>query len=255
MANNTRQAPAPIVLLALEGDVEVGATHSVPSDEALPIGRSSRGLRLLDPLVSIQHAQITFDPRRGYVIEDLDSATGTWVDEECIRADSRPIGVGTQLRFGDSVFEVIPLRREYPWLRIGLMMVLTTIAFTLLLLLGFSSVDRPVVPLPKDTFVGMVQLDTLEVPDAFLRTRGVSLRQVQVQEVTDHDDDNIPEVWLQLGDRGTAVITFEANGGVAAAVAGPGGAASGVPVRGGGRTAVPRHALWGDPVADGAIGL
>src|SRR5690348_13810805 len=81
-----------LVLVAVSGDVDAGEETLVPRETPLVVGRTSKGLQLHDPLVSIQHARISYDIRRGYVVEDLKSATGTWVDEECVKGESRPIG-------------------------------------------------------------------------------------------------------------------------------------------------------------------
>ena len=66
-----------LVLVAVSGDLDPGDETEIPLDKPLLIGRSSKGLQLTDPLVSIQHAEIRNEPRRGWVVEDLKSATGT----------------------------------------------------------------------------------------------------------------------------------------------------------------------------------
>src|SRR5262245_55159463 len=93
--------PFPLSIVAVSGDVEAGTEWLVDPQEPLLIGRSSKGVQVPDTLVSMQHARISFDKKKGWMIEDLGSATGTWVDEECIKATTRPLAVGTRLRFGD----------------------------------------------------------------------------------------------------------------------------------------------------------
>ncbi len=202
-----------IVLVAVAGaDVEPGAEHAVPTDEPLPIGRASRGLTLPDPLVSIQHAKITFDARRGYVIEDLGSATGTWVDEECIKSDSRPIGVGTRLRFGDSMFEVAPTNRlpeRMKWVGGGAMG-MVVLAFLVFVLAAAISDDAPPEISVRDKQVqsGKFRLDMLRVPVQFLRERGLHVTQIGVLSVEDYNYDGYDEVMLDLDNGRTAMLTF-----------------------------------------------
>ena len=210
MARKTTQLE--IVLVAVAGDLEPGFEHPVPMSEPMPIGRSSKGLTLHDPLVSIQHAKITFDLHRGYVIEDLGSATGTWVDEECIRRESRPIGLGTRLRFGDTVLEVSPPTRVPFWMKIvgGLALSMLGLALAVFVLMALfkGSGTVPDLALPEPVQAGKHQLTTLQVPIDFLRSRGLHIQDLRIREITDHDYDGFDEVWLTLGSDREAVISF-----------------------------------------------
>jgi hypothetical protein len=201
-------------LVALDGDVDKGTVVPLDPAEPLPIGRSSKGLRLLDPLVSIQHARISFDERRGYVVTDLDSATGTWVDEQLIQNDSRPIGIGTRLRFGDTQFEVQRVRRLPFWV-LGV--------FTVLLLIGFSTFSavfvarlQPMKPLLKWT--GPVRQsaaltsDLIDVPHEYTRERGIDLRELRIRRVTDLDYNGLDEVWFRYGTHAEYLVSFDSEG-------------------------------------------
>lgn len=198
-----------IVLIAMEGDVDPGAEYLITPDEPVPIGRSAKGITLLDPMVSIQHAVVNFDLARGYVIQDLNSATGTWVDEECIKGESRPIGVGTILRFGDTVFQVGRPARIMPWMRVllvaGLAVGMVAFGVWVLQQLGSDTCDiSMVIKVHGHTH------EVLEGDPRFLRTHGVSMCDVSASsKTTDYDNDGIDEVWLTLGKGGReALVTF-----------------------------------------------
>ena len=199
-----------IVLVAKSGDVDPGTEYRVTPNEPVPIGRSARGLTLLDPLVSIQHARISFDLARGYIIQDLNSATGTWVDEECIKGESRLIGNQTQLRFGDTVFEVRDANRLNTWMRVvgGVSLALVALAVVAWLIQQTGASPRDIL-LREPINVVAKSYNALQPDDAFLRTRGVSMSDIAVKRVRDWDDNGISEVWLQIRNKGDVLITFE----------------------------------------------
>jgi hypothetical protein len=210
--NRTPPARA-LVLVAVAGDVTAGEEFDLPPFDPLPIGRSAKGIQLTDPLVSIQHAVISHDAKRGYVVEDLKSATGTWVDEECVRGESRPIGVGTRLRFGDTVFEVQPAHRTPRWVRlvaigvVGLMFV----AVVVFAAQQFVAPPEPELQCPDTDLVGAAPLRSIRVPPAFLRDRGLLTGDLVCRRTTDEDDDGRAEAWLQAAD-GRQFVATPADG-------------------------------------------
>ena len=163
--------------------------------------------------MSIQHAMIHFDLARGYVIEDLGSATGTFVDEECIKGESRPIGVGTELRFGDTTFRVVRAARFGPLVRGALGMAAGLAVFAGLLYFILPLLK----PASGESIERVIKVRGREYPalyadTAFLRSRAWSMRHLRIQRVTDFDDDGVEEVWLENRVTGQeAVITFEAG--------------------------------------------
>jgi hypothetical protein len=193
----------PLVLCAVSGDdVTAGEEFPIPHTEPLPVGRAAKGIQLTDPLVSIHHAEVFYDPKRGYVVQDLKSATGTWVDEESVRGDSRPIGVGTRLRFGDTVFEVRPANSTPHWVR----WIAASAGGLLVVALGVFAaqqfVEPPVPELgcPDSGLVGAVGIKSLRVPPGFLRERGIVLSDLVCHRTTDEDDDGRVEAWLRHTD-------------------------------------------------------
>ena len=197
------------MLVAVEGDLDPGTEFRITPHERVPIGRSQKGVTLLDPMVSIQHAEVYFDLAAGYVIRDLDSATGTWVDEVCLKGESRPIGVGHMLRFGETVFRVRQATPIPMWLRLtGLMVLLGAALFGLFSLLRTLSAVQFEIELVDPVMILDREHETL-LPDAeVLRSLGRSIREYGVVRVTDYDRNAIEELWLQRGDGSQLVITF-----------------------------------------------
>ncbi|MCA9493487.1 MAG: FHA domain-containing protein [Myxococcales bacterium] len=206
-----------LVLVAIAGDdLDAGEEVAIPLEEGLPIGRSSKGLQLTDPLVSITHAIIRYTAKTGYTIEDLSSATGTWVDEECVRGESRPIGVGTRLRFGDTVFELQQARLAPIWVKWVVGGALGVV-IAAVVLFGMQSLAPP--PIQKlscpPSTLGPIGIESLSVPDSFLRARGIVVDDLRCARVTDHDEDGHAEVWLtRTDDDGEYVVRPESDGGL-----------------------------------------
>ncbi|MEN0067551.1 MAG: FHA domain-containing protein [Myxococcota bacterium] len=203
-----------IVLIAIDGDIDAGTEFPVPPDRPLPIGRASQGLQIPDPLVSIHHARISYNIRRGYVIEDLESATGTWVDEECIKGESRPIGVGTVLRFGSTTLEIVPSNRVQPWMQVVAAISAGMLLFAFLVFVGMAAVSTRggapcLVPRRAERIdMGTERTSCVDVPTSFLRERGLSVPDVSIKEVSDYDKNGVSELWLVLRGKGEAVVTF-----------------------------------------------
>ncbi len=191
-----------LTLVALSGDdLKPGTEVELPHHEPLPVGRAAKGLQLTDALVSIQHARIYYDQRRGCVVEDLGSATGTWVDEECVRKDSRPIGVGTRLKFGETQFEVRQVRlapRWLGWVAAGLAAVAIAMA-SMWSLQQLQTPPPPQLQCPA-SHLGPLSIRSLLVPEDFLRRRGIIAADLRCDKVTDDDEDGRPEVWLERTD-------------------------------------------------------
>ncbi|WP_049565159.1 DUF1707 and FHA domain-containing protein [Streptomyces sp. SBT349] len=76
-----------------------------PGPQPLAIGRGAgSGLRLNDRSVSRHHAQL-FSTGTGWLLRDLGSANGTWVNGRRV-ADSVPVGPGDQVSFGSVAYRL-----------------------------------------------------------------------------------------------------------------------------------------------------
>ena len=53
--------------------------------------------------------------------------------------------------------------------------------------------------------------DILEIPTSFIRETGVDHRQLQVERVTDFDENGVDELWLKWPD-GRRIVTFDKDG-------------------------------------------
>ena len=74
-------------------------------DQALSIGRTDENQLVLDdPAVAAQHARILCQPD-GYFLRDLDSDSGTFVNDQ--RIHNRRIVHGDQLRFGNIITRLV----------------------------------------------------------------------------------------------------------------------------------------------------
>lgn len=204
-----------LCLVATAGDVVDGSLTELDPSEPLKIGRTGKGLRLPDPLVNLQHARIEWDTKRGgYVIIDLGSTTGTWVDEECIKGDSRPIGLRTKLRFGDTAFEV-RLRARYPAVVRVMMFVGVAsgiLAVVALVLLAFSEPPPLAIAWSAPVRQGLeLPSRELRLSPAFLRARGIDLTETRILRITDHDFNGRDEAWLRTPTR-EFVVTWDETG-------------------------------------------
>jgi two-component system cell cycle response regulator len=73
---------------------------------AFQIGRSSKNELPIDQeSVSRHHARITHAPSRGYTIEDLGSTNGTYLNDEKVGKERRPLKDGDQIRVGRSILK------------------------------------------------------------------------------------------------------------------------------------------------------
>ena len=73
---------------------------------AFQIGRSSKNELPIDQeSVSRHHARITHSQARAYAIEDLGSTNGTYVNDEKVGQEKRPLKDGDQIRVGRSILK------------------------------------------------------------------------------------------------------------------------------------------------------
>lgn len=200
-----------IDLTARSGPLK-GRRFSIDDGAELVIGRTTRGVNLPDPTVSVKHARVV-GSSSGFTLEDLDSATGTTLNGDPLAA-GRPtfIDVGDVVVIGETTFLVgsgraRALRRVFmamvpAW---GMVLVAATLVFWVTgerpATLGLSS--------PIRTHEGPV--DTLTFPFTFLRANGITVDELGLRQVTDMDGDGIDELWLQVADR-EVVVTFGRDG-------------------------------------------
>jgi hypothetical protein len=198
-------------LVVLNGPREADVVQLKPG-EPLRLGRSIKGFQLIDPLVSLTHAEIAWEGDR-YWIEDLGSATGTFVND--VRLTDKPVVLvpGMRIRLGETVIEV-KLRPKSTLLR-----VVGGVAAAFLLVVAIDSYRRSITVeyAPKVVWYKPVQQgagivsDTIEVPRSFIRRSGVDHRGLKLDDVTDYDEDGVDELWLSWDD-GRRVVTFDGEG-------------------------------------------
>ncbi|MCB9665205.1 MAG: FHA domain-containing protein [Alphaproteobacteria bacterium] len=203
---------AALDLVVLNGPMEGEVVHLRPS-EPLLLGRSSKGLQLIDPLVSLNHARIAWEGDR-YWIEDRASATGTFVNDVRLAERAVVLVPGMRIRLGETDLEV----RERP--RSAMLRVVVFAASAFLLYLGvrafMDSIEVHYDPVihwfePIHQGAGYAS-SSLRIPTAFIREIGVDHRGLQLEQVTDYDGNGIDELWLRWPD-GRRLITFDPTDG------------------------------------------
>lgn len=181
-------------------------------DDELLIGRTTRGVNLPDPTVSVNHARLRAF-RDGAVIEDLGSATGTMVNGTDIRGrNSVQLDLGDEVVIGETTFVVGSGRKRAVRTALLAMIPVWGVVFAAMTAVFWITGDRPAtvgLPNPIHTHEGTVQ--ELTFPRDFLREHGIRLDRMALRQVTDLDADGIDELWLQDGDR-EYLLTFQSDG-------------------------------------------
>jgi len=206
-----------IDLVATTGPLEDSRIELRP-DRPLLIGRSFRGLHLPDPLVSIEHAEIAWVTDY-YWISDLGSLTGTFIDDERLGREAKPLVPGSVLRIGESEFRVSP-RRSWPvWFAplLALLGLLAAVAGFLLYWASLTLAYEPVVLWHEPIHQGpggeggAEGSRKLVMSKDFVRETGIDHRDISIHRVTDYDANGVDEVWLRFGDE-EYVFTFGPGG-------------------------------------------
>lgn len=200
-------------LIVVAGPMK-GERFPLAPDRATRIGRASKGVPLtLDDQASLDHAEIY--PRQGrFYIVDLESHSGTFVNGT--RVADQPVEVvpGSVLEIGTSVIRVEDRSSGSRW--IGLAVAIGVPVLTTLLMLAWFA-SRPVLYEPAFRTADPVHQrvrtsNVVPVPEDFVRDWGVDHRGLTLEKVTDHDQDEVDELWLGMGDR-MLVVTFNDRGG------------------------------------------
>ncbi|MBN2801282.1 MAG: FHA domain-containing protein [Deltaproteobacteria bacterium] len=203
---------ASLDLIALSGPREKERISLFP-DQILRIGRSTKGLHLADPLVSLEHAEIEWVTDRYWVV-DMGSATGTFIDEVKIGVESKPLLPGSVLRIGESEFlvEVREERSTWAWVVIGVLAVLAVSGIAMLSWSLQTVTYDPLLTWNEPIHLGGgKETRSLRLPVSYLVETGLDHRATAIQRVTDMDADGVDEVWLRHKG-GRRVYTFAADG-------------------------------------------
>ena len=188
----------PIELVFVEGAL-AGQRIAVPENGPFVLGRTRKGLDLQDALVSLEHAEITFRAGQGYLITDLGSQSGTYVDGRPVSPGPVRIKVGSRIALGESVAYV-----EEAVDRPSIRPVLGIFGIVVLLGLGAGFVVLGQTS-PRDWRVGWREplrmadgtaIQGIDLPDAFVRETGLSPGSFRVDRIGDVDGDHIDELWL-----------------------------------------------------------
>lgn len=198
-------------LVLLNGPREGDVVQLSPSDPTR-LGRSLKGYQIIDPLVSLQHSEVTWEGDC-YWIQDLGSATGTFVND--VRLTDKPMVVvpGMRVRIGDSILEVRKRPRSGIWRLIAVGVAIFGVAAAIQQYRANISVRyNPVLvwatPVKQG---GAVAKATVVVPPSFIRDTGVDNRGLKIENVTDYDDDGVNELWLTWKG-GRRIVTFDGEG-------------------------------------------
>ncbi len=200
-------------LVATSGAIE-GVRVQLHPREALLLGRASSGLQIPDELVSIYHAEITWE-NGAYWVNDLGSATGSFVDDRKLAGEKVKLQVGNVLRVGDTRLRVSTRRRFTPLeaIAIAAPLAVAGVFVVFAVFLGPSRAAPNELNWSETIRRGPMVEGTkhLEVAPAFLRANGLDPAELKIRRVTDLDRNGVDEVWI----RGTTrewIVTFEADG-------------------------------------------
>lgn len=179
-----------------------------------PIGRSSKGLQLADPLASIHHAEIRWTDQGGVVLVDLGSATGTRLGGKALEKDA-PVTLrpGDVIEIGESS---VRLDRRVRRLALGL---IVAILIGLAMIAGIqaartlnpTSASDQRLTWHQPVRQGLVAAPRLRLDETFARQRGLDAARVTIRRVTDFDGNGIDEIWLTERAR-ELVFTFGKDG-------------------------------------------
>lgn len=203
-------AAEPMEIVFTEGPL-TGQRFAVPEDQPLILGRTRKGIDLKDNLASLEHAEISFRSGIGYVIRDLDSQSGTFVDGRSVTATPTRISAGCRIAIGESVLtlEDAPRRAGMkPLYGIAGIVALLAVGFGLVLVQqtgprawGFTFRDDLRVP-------GGVT-HGFEFPEAFARREGLVPGTFSVREVGDANANQIDELWLDRADGSLVLVEVQ----------------------------------------------
>ncbi|MEQ1502968.1 MAG: FHA domain-containing protein [Myxococcota bacterium] len=208
-----------LVLTPVRGETDPRDPLPLERNRIVTVGRTGN-MRVLDPLVSFHHAQLYYDEdERAFVVKDLDSATGTIVDGECVKNEIRVVKPGTDLRIGETTFRIERARGG----RLAVPL-LATLAIPVVAVAGCTGLVSVWLALPRTEEALVLNPpevvltpagseEQVEVPREFLRERGLR-PDLQIRDQTDHDNDGTHELWIDDPDSDTTVVvTFDASGG------------------------------------------
>lgn len=200
-----------IDLHILEGPL-AGQRVKLDPDEPLLIGRSKQGVHLVDPTVSLEHAEIAWETD-AYWLVDLRSRTGTFVDGAPIGGAPVRLRNAMEIVVGDSLFLVEQRLIRPAWAVPVTLASFAVIAACLLLSYAWTRpvTYEPTLQLPAPLSIAGNKTRVLDIPMPFIRRVGRDHRQLRVRRITDFDENGTSELWLTGGDR-EWIITFEPGG-------------------------------------------
>lgn len=195
--------------LEFEDGERKGERVALRPDQPLKIGRSARGLQLVDPLVSMQHCVINWEGDR-YWLEDAASQTGTYHNGERLADKPVPIAVDDRIRIGDTQLVVVG-RRSSRRIFVVAGVIVALLVVGLLVRTALNSVSVRYEPTvrwhePVNQFGGL-RSDRIDIPVSFVREAGVDHRGLTIERVSDYDADGVDELWLRW-DGGRRLVTF-----------------------------------------------
>lgn len=199
-----------IDLTACTGPLK-GSRFVLEGDELI-IGRTTRGVNLPDPDVSVNHARV-FVLRGQPVLEDMGSVKGTRLNGEPIQPrNPAPLDVGDQVTIGETTFKVGSGRVRAIRRAMLAMIPSWVLVFVAATIMFWATGERPAtlgLASPVRTHDG--EVSQLTFPKPFLRRHGIALSGLGLRQVTDLDADGIDELWLQHGEH-ELIVTFDADG-------------------------------------------
>lgn len=200
-----------LTLVVLNGD-QKGEVFPLSPDQPTRIGRSAKGAQLIDPQVSMLHAEVAWEGDT-YWVEDKGSATGTFVNGTRVAEKAIALKLGSVLRIGETELEVSVKTNDNWWKYL--------VAAGALGLLGWGAsaalnqIERDYNPQVRwyeaVSQGGGYSSDLINIPTSFTHRTGIDDGRLKIDAVTDYDENGVDELWLSWPG-GRELVTFDNAG-------------------------------------------
>ena len=109
--SNESDSDANLDLVAVSGPAEGMRVH-LDGQESVYLGRDHASIQIPDRMVSLRHCEIRFTNAEGYLVRDMGTVAGTFVNGVRVRRGEERLNIGDELTVGETVFQVVSRQGE-----------------------------------------------------------------------------------------------------------------------------------------------